>query len=266
MTFLAAFEWDCDPQIFKIGVVALRWYGLLFATAFVLGFFLMRGIYRREGKKESDLDSLLTWMVVATIIGARLGHCLFYEPAYYLSHPEKIIAVWEGGLASHGGAIGILIALWLYTRTRPDQPYLWLLDRIVLPTALAGCFIRLGNFFNSEIVGVHTDRSWGVIFRRLHDPEPRHPAQLYESVCYLLVFFLLWAIYRSRGAATPRGRLLGLFLVLVFGARFAIEFVKKRQAAWGEDLPLSVGQLLSIPVFALGVYILARSRAPEATT
>lgn len=197
-------------------------------------------------------------MMVGTIAGARLGHCLFYDPAYYLTHPLKILMVWEGGLASHGGAIGILAALLLYSRKRPEQPYLWLLDRMVIAIALAGLFIRLGNFFNSEILGIPTDVPWAIIFDRI-DSSPRHPAQLYEAVAYGSIFVGLYRLHHKLGAKTPTGLLFGLFLTSVFGFRFFIEFVKERQAAYGLDLPLSVGQLLSIPLFIAGIILLTRA-------
>jgi prolipoprotein diacylglyceryl transferase len=204
------------------------------------------------------VDNLLLVMMVSTIVGARLGHFLFYDPAFYLSHPFEILKVWKGGLASHGGLLGILIGLWIYSRKRPSQPYLWLLDRIAVPTALAGSFIRIGNFFNSEIIGEPTSLPWAIVFDRV-DPFPRHPAQLYESVCYLVIFGILWRVYWRRRQETPRGLLLGLFLVLVFSARFLIEFVKVHQAAYGMGFPLSVGQLLSIPAVVAGVLLLIRA-------
>ncbi|QXD15459.1 prolipoprotein diacylglyceryl transferase [Rhodocaloribacter litoris] len=249
------FVWDVSPVLFSLGPFSVRWYGLLFALGFVLGYFFMRSVYRREGRPEADLDRLLLYLLAGTVVGARLGHVLFYDPAYYFSHPLEIPQVWKGGLASHGGALGILIAVYLYHRRTPDQPYLWLLDRIAVPTALAGAFIRLGNLFNSEILGVETDVPWAVVFARV-DAVPRHPAQLYESLAYLLVFGLLRHTYRRFGNRTPRGLLLGLFFVLVFTARFFIEFVKVRQAAFGEALPLSMGQLLSLPAVAAGGVLL----------
>src|SRR5262249_49124455 len=157
---------------------------------FVLGYLIVRWQFRIEGKPESDLDHLLIYLVLGTIIGARLGHCLLYEPRFYLSHPLQILRIWEGGLASHGGATGVLIALYLYCRRRPNQPFLWLLDRVVVPTALGASLIRLGNLFNSEILGVPTQVPWAFVFVRVSS-EPLHPAQLYESLSYLLVFFVL---------------------------------------------------------------------------
>ena len=251
-------HWDVSPELLRLGPFALRWYGVCFALGFFLGYFIVRGIFRRENKPERDLDRLLFYMLAGTIVGARLGHCLFYEPAYYLSRPLEVLMFWKGGLASHGGAIGILTALYLYSRSRPEQPYLWLLDRIAVPTALGGCFIRLGNLFNSEILGTPTDVPWAFVFARI-DEVPRHPVQLYESIAYAFVFVVLLVVYRKWGDRTPRGLLTGLFLVLVFGARFFIEFAKVRQAAFGEALPLGMGQLLSIPMILAGLVLLWRA-------
>lgn len=267
--------WNADPDLLQLGSFRVRWYGLCFAAAFVAGFYLMRWIYRREGKPLADLEPLALYMFSGTLVGARLGHVLFYQPGYYLPRPLEIIKIWEGGLASHGGVVGILIALYVYTRRRPGQrregaeghasgartpgvPYGWLLDRMAVPAALGGCFIRLGNFFNSEILGVPAEVPWAVIFTRV-DAVPRHPAQLYESLSYLVIFFVLLRVYRRWGRHVPRGLLLGLLLVLVFGARFLIEFVKVRQAAFGQALPLGVGQLLSIPAVGAGAALLSRA-------
>ena len=251
-------HWDVSPEILRLGPFALRWYGLCFALAFLLGYFIVQWIYQRELKPERDLDRLLFTMLGGTLVGARLGHCLFYEPTYYLSHPLEILMFWQGGLASHGGLVGIVLALYLYSRTRPDQRYGWLVDRIVMPSALGGFFIRLGNLFNSEILGTPTDVPWAFVFARV-DAVPRHPAQLYESIAYALIFAVLLSVYRKRGARTPRGLLTGLFLALVFGVRFLIEFVKVRQAAFGEALPLSMGQLLSVPLILIGMALIMRA-------
>ena len=251
-------HWHVSPEILRLGPFALRWYGLCFALAFLLGYFIVQWIYQRELKPERDLDRLLFYLLGGTLIGARLGHCFFYEPAYYLSHPLEILMFWQGGLASHGGLIGILLALYLYSRTRPEQPYGWLVDRIVVPAALGGFFIRLGNLFNSEIIGTPTEVPWAFVFARV-DAVPRHPAQLYESIAYAVLFVALLIVYRKRGAQTPRGLLTGLFLVLVFGVRFLVEFVKVRQAAFGEALPLSMGQFLSVPLILIGIILVVRA-------
>jgi phosphatidylglycerol---prolipoprotein diacylglyceryl transferase len=263
---IAYLYWDVRPELIQFGGLAVRWYGLLFALVFWLGYAIVQWEFRREGKDEASLGSLLTHLVVGTLVGARLGHCLFYEPAYYLSRPLEILKIWEGGLASHGGGFGVLLALYLYTRKHPDQSYLWLLDRIAVPAALAGSLIRLGNLFNSEILGMPTDVPWAVIFARV-DQTPRHPVQMYESLTYAVIFVVLIVVYRnSAQGRTPGGLLLGLFLVSVFTARFFIEFVKERQSEFTAPLALSVGQWLSIPFVVVGLTLLWRTlrRHPQA--
>ena len=255
--------WNVRPEIIQFGPFVVRWYGLLFAILFAIGFVIVRWMFRLENKDERQLDSLLVYVVIGTIVGARLGHCLLYEPGYYLRHPLEILKVWEGGLASHGGALGVVVAVYWFCRRRPELPFLWLLDRIVVPTALGGSLIRLGNLFNSEILGEPTHVPWAFVFERV-DMVPRHPAQLYESVSYLLVFVVLMAMYRRLKAQTPRGLLLGVFLILVFTFRFLIEFVKERQASYEANLPLSVGQLLSLPFIAAGVLLVWRASRPGA--
>jgi len=251
---LAQITWDVSPEIFRLGPLPIRWYSLGWLLAFAVGFHLVRWMYRREGKPEADLETVLLYMILGAIIGARLAHCFFYRPDYYLAHPLEIVAFWKGfrGLASHGGAIGILAFLYIFSRRHPTQPYLWLVDRVVVPTALGGFFIRMGNLMNSEILGLPTDVSWAMIFVRV-DAVPRHPAQLYEAISYLLIFFLLFFLYRRKGPKLPSGFLTGTFLVTVFGARFLIEFMKERHAAFEAGLPLSMGQILSIPVVAVGL-------------
>ncbi len=260
LAVLAQITWDVSPEIFRLGPLPIRWYSVGWLLAFAVGFYLVRWMYRREGKPENDLESVLLYMILGAIIGARLGHCLFYRPDYYLSHPIEIIAFWKGfrGLASHGGALGILASLYIYSRTRPDQPYLWLLDRVAAPTALGGFFIRMGNLMNSEILGLPSDVPWAMVFTRV-DAVPRHPAQLYEALSYLFIFFLLLAVYRRKGPHLPRGILIGMFFTTVFGARFFIEFVKERHAAFEAGLPLSMGQILSIPIVALGLWMVFRA-------
>jgi prolipoprotein diacylglyceryl transferase len=252
------FIWDVGPELFRLGPLVVRWYGVLFATGFVIGFYIMRWMYVRERKPVADLDRLLIFLLVGTIVGARLGHCFFYEPAYYFRNPLAIPMVWKGGLASHGGTLGILIALVFYSRSRPGQPYLWLLDRVAVPTALTASLIRLGNLFNSEILGLPTEKPWAIVFARVDDV-PRHPAQLYESVSYLIIFGVLMVLYKRMGKDTPHGFLVGLFLTLVFGMRILIEFVKERQAPFAETLPLSMGQMLSIPMVVVGVALMVWS-------
>lgn len=256
--FIAYIQWNVRPELVQLGPVAIRWYGLLFALLFWIGYSIVAWQFRVEGKDENSLGSLLTHIVVGTIVGARLGHCLLYEPAYYLSNPVAILKIWEGGLASHGGAAGVLIALWVYARKNPDQSYLWLLDRLVVPAALGASLIRIGNLFNSEILGRPTTVPWAFVFERV-DSVPRHPAQLYESIAYALIFCgLLWAYRRWRNQ-TPRGLLLGLFLVSVFTARFIIEFFKEEEAAYEQNTLWHVGQWLSLPFIVAGVILTWRA-------
>ena len=262
---IAEIHWSADPEIFRIGPVALRWYSLCFLVTFVLGYFIVRRMFRLEGKSAKDLDSLVNHMVLGTLIGARLGHCLFYDPVFYLANPIEIFKIWRGGLASHGAAIGIFAALYLYARNRPDQSYLWILDRIVVTVALGGLFIRIGNFFNSEIYGAPTDLPWAIVFSRV-DAVPRHPAQLYESLAYGLIFLLLHAVYSKRRCRTPPGLLLGMFLVSAFSFRVVVEFVKVRLAAYGHGFPLSVGQWLSVPLIVLGAVLLANALRKNRST
>lgn len=262
---LAYIRWNVSPEIITIGPLQLRWYGLLFATGFLVGFYIMQRIYKREGRPERDLDTLLGYLLIGTIVGARLGHCLFYEPSYYLANPIEILKVWEGGLASHGGTVGVLLALYLYTRKRPDQPFLWLADRLAIPTALTAALIRLGNLFNSEIYGKITSVPWAFIFERV-DPHPRHPTQLYEAFAYLVLFGIMLAFYAQQVYFSSAGKALGFFLTWVFGWRLVIEVVKEPQEAFHLGLPINMGQLLSLPFVAIGLYLLLRKASTIAQT
>lgn len=249
---LSVIYWGISPEIIQIGPLSLRWYGLLFALGFIVGYLIMQKIFLKEHKSEKDLEALTITMILGTVIGARLGHCFFYEPAYYLANPLKILYVWEGGLASHGAVIGILTALWIYVRKRPNIAFMWIVDRIVIVIALAGCFIRLGNFFNSEILGSPADVPWSVVFSRIDDL-PRHPAQLYESIFYLISFFILFFTYKRNYQKLGSGFLFGLFLILIFGSRFFIEFFKDPQSPFEAEMFLNMGQTLSIPLVLLGI-------------
>jgi len=255
-------HWNVDPEIFHIGIISIRYYSLLFMLSFIVGIYIFQWVYKRENKPKEALDPLLIYMLLGTVIGARLGHCLFYDASYYLSHPIKIFKVWEGGLASHGAAIGILLSLYLFSRKHPDQPFLWLVDRIVITVALAGSFIRLGNLFNSEIIGKPADVPWSFVFERV-DNIPRHPTQIYESIAYFIIFVILFRIYKKYGSATPRGYLLGLFLVLVFGFRFFVEFLKENQVAFESGMALNMGQILSIPAVIGGIILIYYSLKPK---
>ncbi len=267
LAILAQIRWDVDPVIFHVGPLPIRWYSLGWLLAFGVGFYIVQWMFKKEEKPEEDLEPILFYMLAGAMIGARLGHVLFYRPDYYLSHPIEIIAFWKGvrGLASHGGALGILISLYIYTRRHPQHSYLWLLDRVAVPTALGGMFIRLGNFMNSEILGLPSNLPWAVEFLRV-DNVPRHPAQVYEALAYLVVFIVLITLYRRQGARVPHGRLIGTFFAMVFTARFLIEFVKERHVPFEASLPLSMGQILSIPMVGLGLGLLwwsGRRPAPE---
>ncbi len=250
--------WDVSPDIFSIGPITIRWYGLLFAASFIVGYQLMMVIFNKEGRSENDLNDLVWYMVIGTVGGARLGHCLFYSPEYYLSHPLEILMVWKGGLASHGAAVGIIGALYLYIKAHKGYTFIWVMDRVVITAALSGFFIRMGNLFNSEIVGKATDVPWAFVFSRFEvQPQPRHPTQIYEAIAYLLIFFLLLIMYLRSGGKIKEGKLFGIFLILVFGFRFFIEFFKENQSSFEENLFLNMGQLLSIPLIVLGVYVLS---------
>lgn len=251
-------HWKFDPILVAIGPLSIRWYGVLFVAAFLFGQAALSRIFRAEGAPQENAGKLLLYSLVGTIAGARLAHCLFYDPNYYLSHPLAILRIWEGGLASHGGAVGMLVGLWLGSRTiRPQLPFLWLVDRVAIPAAFGAVFVRVANFLNSEIVGVPTSGGWGVVFESV-DQLPRHPAQLYEAVAYLIIGFALLTIYRPLGKRAPQGLLFGWFMVLVFSVRIAVEFFKVPQAAYESGQILSVGQYLSLPFVALGAAMIAR--------
>ncbi len=244
--------WDFQPEIFKLGSFAPRWYGLMFAIGFMVGYSVMAKIFVKEGRNEEDLSSLLFHVMLGTIIGARLGHCLFYEPEYYLSHPLEMLFVWKGGLASHGGTLGVIIAVWLYKRHHTDQGYVWLADRLSIAIAFtAGC-IRVGNFFNSEILGKPSDLPWAIVFKTVGETVPRHPAMLYESVSYFILSGLLYWLYKKTEGKV-RGQMIGLMFVWIFTARFFIEFVKENQVPFENELPLNMGQILSVPFIILGM-------------
>ncbi len=243
--------WNFDPLAISLGFLKIRWYGIMFASAFMFCYSVMTWIYKREGKDVEELDRMLWYVAIGTIVGARLGHTMLYDPGFYLSHPLKILAIWEGGLASHGANIGILLALYLYKRGS-DESYLWLLDRVALPCAMGASFIRIGNFFNSEILGTVTNQPWGIIFARIDDL-PRHPVQLYEAFCYAVIFFVLLAIYKKTYDKPIKGLIFGLFTTLVFLVRIFLEFVKTEQAMYSSSLPFTTGQLLSIPFLLAGI-------------
>ena len=251
-------HWSVSPDIFSLGPITLRWYGTLFALGFVFGRQLVQKMFIAEKISLDLIDPLLRMMIASTVIGARLGHCFFYDPAFYLSNPLKILAVWEGGLASHGAAVGLTVGFIWFARKHRELPLLKLMDRMTLPTMLTGAMIRLGNLFNSEILGKPTGGDWGFVFTRV-DNVPRHPAQLYESICYAAIFGILYWMYWKRPSIRQQsGRLLGIFLSATFGVRLLIEFVKENQSAFESELPLNMGQLLSLPIVLIGLYLIFR--------
>ncbi|MCX7862749.1 MAG: prolipoprotein diacylglyceryl transferase [Bacteroidales bacterium] len=250
-------HWNPNPEIFNIGGLSIRWYGLLFALGFLFGYLIMQRIFSKEGIDQKVLDRLSIYMLLGTIIGARLGHCFFYEPMYYLSNPLEILNIRQGGLASHGAAIGIIIALWLFSR-KEKRPISWILDRIVIVVALAGSLIRIGNLMNSEIYGAPTNVSWAFIFDQV-DQVPRHPSQIYESVVYFLLFIILWWLYKRKNATNKPFLLFGIFLLVCFGYRFFIEFIKDVQVPFEQQLPLNMGQWLSIPFIVIGIFLIIKS-------
>lgn len=267
-----AIHWNVDPIAIHIGDGGLRWYSLGFLLAFGLGYWLVSHMFKRENVNSHYLDSLLLYMFLAILIGARLGHCLFYDFGYYFTAEHWLEIFWpfDGsrfvgyqGLASHGAAIGILLALWLYWRKYNMNAW-WILDRLVIVVALGGAFVRLGNVFNSEIYGTATDLPWGFIFERNGETVPKHPTGLYEAIAYLLIFAVsLWYYLRKNGQFKT-GSIFGWWLVALFGVRFLIEFVKTNGAIEGSVL--LKGQWLSIPFIVGGLVIAwfaAKGRLPQ---
>ena len=251
-------NWNVNPEIFRIGGFALRWYSILFVSGFILGWFIFRGFFRREGVPESMLDSLLYTLLIATIVGARLGHCCFYQPDYYFGSWKgfwEIFMPWKGGLASHGGGIALILSMFWYAR-RFGRKYgmdgLWLLDHLVIAAAFAATFIRLGNLFNSEIYGDVTNLPWGFVFLRRGEVEPKHPTQIYEALSYFLIGVVLMWMYWKKLDKMYRGTFFGVFLILCFGMRFIIEFIKEPQVEFENSMTLDMGQWLSIPFILFG--------------
>lgn len=281
--FLNYITWDVNPVAFSLGPLEVRWYGICWALGFLFGYLLMNKVYKKEKMPEGEMDVLLIFMLVSTVIGARLGHCLFYEPDYYLSHPVDILKIWEGGLASHGGAVGILIGLWLYvrrfnkkalkkTKREKDEKthitYLWILDRIVIPVCLVGAFIRLGNVFNSEIYGTPTTLPWGFVFVRgleqFPGPDgellPCHPTGLYEAFfCLVTMGLLLWMFFKRNIGDRHPGLMFGTFLIIIFGSRIAIEFLKNVQVEFEKNMMFDMGQWLSVPFVLVGIVMIIYS-------
>ncbi len=262
-----AIVWDFNPVMFSLGTLEIRYYGLMWALALLLGGWFFGNFCKREGLKPELADSIFVYGALATVIGARVGHCLFYEPDYYLLKPWAIITeIRNGGMASHGAAVGLLVGLWLFSR-KNKMPYIWSLDRIMIPVGIGGAIVRLGNLFNSEIVGCVTDVPWAFKFVRLFPAgmavesiPAQHPTQLYEALCYTLTFAVLAYLYYAKDLGRRRpGLLFGIGLQGIFLTRFCIEFIKLEQEAFEKGLALDMGQILSIPFILLGAYIIYRA-------
>ncbi|SUJ01620.1 Prolipoprotein diacylglyceryl transferase [Sphingobacterium spiritivorum] len=260
-------NWDIHPEIFKIGSFGLRYYALCWLAAFAISYVLMLKIFKREGKTQEQLDQLSIYIFLGTLIGARLGHCLFYEFDYYKDHIMEIFLPfrWDAngnfqmtgfaGLASHGAAVGILTSIYLFAR-KTKINFMWVADRLVIVVPIAGAFVRLGNFFNSEMIGPPTDLPWGVVFKNI-DNIPRHPGQLYEALAYVIIFIVMWYLYNKKSILKP-GYLFGIFLVLLFGARFVLEYFKIDQEDFEKNMLFNMGQILSIPFILAGFYLIFR--------
>ncbi len=264
--------WEPSTTLFKIGSFGIHYYSLMFVIAFVAGLGIMKRMYIKEKVDVKVLDPMLNYIVISTLLGARLGHVFFYDWAYYKQNLVEILlpiaTTTEGGyrfvgfsgLASHGAAISILLGIVLYQRNYPYKPLLWILDRLIIPTTLGAALVRIGNFFNSEIVGNYTGNNFGVVFVNRGDTMPRHPAQLYESIGYILLFFLLRYLYKN--TSKKDGFLLGVFMSVLFSIRFLVEFVKASQGGFETFLPaLSTGQWLSLPLIAAGLILVYRTKA-----
>lgn len=260
-------NWNVDSVIFWItDSFPLKYYGLLFVTGLILGYYIVKKIYTKENIPVENLDKILIYIVIGTVLGARLGHCLFYEPDYFFKNPVEILLpikkigdtyqfVGFRGLASHGGTIGVLIAVIMYCK-KYKVNLLWQLDRIAIAVPITAAFIRFGNFMNSEIYGKPTDGSWGVVFQK-DDVIPRHPTQLYEAFSYLLIFAILYFLYQYKIFKKGNGVIFGCFLVLLFTARFCIEYFKENQESFENQMPINMGQLLSIPFIVTGLILIA---------
>lgn len=268
--------WNVNPVLIQLGPIAIRWYGLLWALGIWATLLITQRIFKNEKLPEAWLDKLFIYTVIGAIVGARLGHCLFYEwqllpePVtflgltfkygnHYLSNPWELLYVWQGGLASHGGAIGILIAMILYNKNVSKKGLNWILDRLLIGVTICGAFIRLGNLMNSEIYGNATSLPWGFIFVRAGETQPMHPTQIYEILYCLVTFTVLWWLYWKREAYKRNGLLFGVFLIGIFGSRFLFEFIKLNQETFESNMFLNMGQILSLPFIFWGVGLIIRS-------
>lgn len=264
MDILAFIHWNVSPEIFSLGPIHVRWYGLLFAVGFLFGYNHGEKMFKHENIDLKWLESLFIYLIVATILGARLGHVFFYGWDYYSQHPIEILYVWQGGLASHGGVLGIIIAMIIWSRNVSKRSILWVLDRVVVPSIFVGALIRFGNLMNSEIYGMQTSLPWGFIFERNNETVAKHPTQIYEALSYLVTFGVMLYMYWKTKAKDYQGMLVGVFFIMVFTARFFVEFIKEDQEAFEATMSLNMGQWLSIPFVITGIVliILAIKKGP----
>jgi len=268
--------WDVNPEIFSLGGLHVRWYGLLWAIGIWLALIVIQKLFKNEKLPDAWVDKLFMYTVIGTIVGARLGHCFFYEwkpltePVsflginfnygnHYFSHPWELLYIWRGGLASHGGAIGILISTYLFNKYVSKKGFIWVLDRLVIGAALTGAAIRLGNLMNSEIYGNATSLPWGFVFVRDGQTLPMHPTQIYEMIYCLLTFAVTWWLYWKKQAYLKTGLIYGVFLIGIFGSRFILEFIKLNQESFESGMILNMGQILSIPFIIWGIWLIVRS-------
>ncbi|MFT5834294.1 MAG: phosphatidylglycerol:prolipoprotein diacylglycerol transferase [Cognaticolwellia sp.] len=267
-TMLLYIDWNVNPTIFEIGPLSIRWYGLMFAIGFLIGYKLIENMFLREKMDITTgvLDSLLLYVFAGTVIGARFGHVVFWEWDYYSQHLIEIPQIWKGGLASHGAMVILPLILWFFSAKIIKKPALWLLDRIAIAVAMTGGFIRLGNLFNHEIVGKETESAWGFIFRQCYNcgDVARHPVQLYESFSYFIIFAIMMFLYWRTDLGKKRGFLFGFFLTTIFGMRFLLEYFKRHfigvETNLMETYGMNLGQILSIPAVLLGIYLMLTAR------
>ncbi|GAB6395656.1 MAG: prolipoprotein diacylglyceryl transferase [Bacteroidales bacterium] len=261
--------WTTGPEIFALGPFKLRWYALAFVIGFAVGYKIVERMWKSEQLPDDWIQSLLIYTFVGMLVGARLGHVLFYNPGDYFTHPADIIKIWEGGLASHGGTLGIIVAVYFYSRRISHKSMLWTFDKLVVPTGLVAALIRLGNLMNHEVYGQPTCLPWGFRFienihawQRGAEPvfsAPSHPTQLYEAAFYLATFALCMWLYFKKGAYKREGFIFGIFMICIFTARFFIEFIKNDQEDFEANMLLNMGQLLSLPFILAGIYFVWRS-------
>jgi phosphatidylglycerol---prolipoprotein diacylglyceryl transferase len=260
-------DWNPNIELFKIGSFAIRYYSLMFVIAFILGLYIMKIIYKKDNISIEKLDSLFIYAVISILLGARIGHFLFYDPKFLYEHPLEVLLpvrfnpfqfTGYQGLASHGAAIGVIIAMYYYSKKVIHKPILWILDRVVIPVASGAIFVRFGNLMNSEIIGKPTNSDFGFVFKQLGEDFPRHPTQLYEAFGYLITFLVLWFVYWKTDKKEKLGYLFGVFMVLLWTVRFIVEFFKEAQVDNRATWDLNTGQLLSIPLILVGVYFMYR--------